>query len=221
MANPEPLRLDPDAVLWSAAPESHTGRPLLVLLHGFGVDERDLFGLAPYLPPDFVLAAARAPLAAPWPAQGYAWYPIEELTDATSDGVTAAASALLSWLDRTVNPESRVGLLGFSQGAAVSLQALREAPERISFAVVLSGYAAEGPRPGDDALAARRPPVFWGRGTDDAVIPAPLVDHTQEWLPGHVDLTARVYSGMGHGVSEVELADVNAFLNEQLRFPRS
>ena len=62
--------LDPASVLWSAEPEERAGRPALVLLHGYGADERDLFGLVPYLPAEFVIAAPRAPLAPP--AQRYA-----------------------------------------------------------------------------------------------------------------------------------------------------
>ena len=71
--------LDADAVLWSHASAERDERPLLVLLHGYGADERDLFGLVPYLPPDFAVAALRAPLAPPFPAPGYSWYPIEGL----------------------------------------------------------------------------------------------------------------------------------------------
>ena len=77
--------LDADAVLWSAEAAERAGRPLLVLLHGYGADERDLFGLAPYLPPEFVVAAVRAPLAPPWPAPGYSWYPIEGLESRDPD----------------------------------------------------------------------------------------------------------------------------------------
>ena len=52
--------LDSDAALWSAAPGERGDRPLLVLLHGYGADERDLFGLVPYLPPAYVVASVRA-----------------------------------------------------------------------------------------------------------------------------------------------------------------
>ena len=48
--------LDPDAVLWSAPAEDRGDRPLLVLLHGYGSHEGDLFGFVPHLPPEFVAA---------------------------------------------------------------------------------------------------------------------------------------------------------------------
>ncbi|MFH8252213.1 alpha/beta hydrolase [Microbacterium sp. B2969] len=209
----ETPHLDPDIVLWSGEP---AGRPLLVLLHGYGADERDLFGLVPYLPAEFAVAAVRAPLTPPWPAPGYSWYPIEGLDGQSPNRTTDAAARLLHWLDAVAPAPSPVGLLGFSQGAAVSLQAMRLAPERFAFAVNLSGYATPGDLPGDAALAERKPPVFWGRGTNDDVIPGHLVAHTVEWLPAHVDLSGRVYQGLTHSVSEPELADVRVFLDKQL-----
>lgn len=209
------LRLDPDAVLWSAPAAARADRPLLVLLHGYGADERDLFALGAHLPEDFVLAAPRAPLAPPWPAPGYSWYPIEGLESRDAGHVTAAASALIAWLD-ALAPASSVGLLGFSQGAAIALQALRLEPERFAFVVNLSGYATPGELPRDAELADLRPPVFWGRGTRDDVIPGFLVDHTTTWLPDHSTLSGRVYEGLTHSVSEQELADVRAFLTARL-----
>jgi len=213
---PEPLALDAAAVLWSHTPTDLAGRHLLVLLHGYGSDERDLFGLTAYLPAGFVVASVPAPLAPPWPMPGRSWYPIEGLDGRDASHVTAAADALIGWVDVHAAAAASVGLLGFSQGAAVSLQALRRRPGRFAFAVNLSGYVAPGDLPGDASLADLRPPVFWGRGTRDDVIPEPLVAHTVEWLPAHADLSGRVYPGLTHSVSEAELDDVTAFLAKQL-----
>lgn len=208
--------LDADAVLWSADRGERDGRPLLVLLHGYGADERDLFGLVPYLPPEFAVAAVRAPLAPPFPAPGYSWYPIEGLETRDPAHITAAARGLIEWTDAAAAAHRTIGLLGFSQGAAVALQAMRLEPARFAFAVNLSGYVTPGDLPRDSELAELRPPVFWGRGTNDDVIPDFLVAHTTEWLPGHVELSGRVYPGLTHSVSEPELADVRVFLDKQL-----
>lgn len=207
--------LDAAAALWSTPPGERGDRPLLVLLHGYGADERDLFGLVPYLPPEYVVAAVRAPLTPPFPAPGFSWYPIEGLDGRDPSHVTDAAALVLDWLE-VVAAGAVVGLLGFSQGAAVALQAMRLQPERFAFAVNLSGYVTPGSLPGDSALAERRPPVFWGRGTRDDVIPPFLVEHTAAWLPDHVDLSGRVYPGLTHSVSEQELDDVRVFLEKQL-----
>jgi phospholipase/carboxylesterase len=210
----ENLTIDDTATRWST---SDSGRmPLLVLLHGYGADEHDLFGLVPYLPEGIAVASVAAPLAPPWPMPGRSWYAIEGLDGRSPEAVTVAAEALLRWLDDAAADAPSVALLGFSQGAAVSLQALRLAPERFGSVVALSGYVAPGELPNDEALTELRPPVFWGRGTHDDVIPPELVDHTAQWLPGHSELSGRVYTGLTHSISEEELSDVHRFLTKWL-----
>lgn len=208
--------LDDAAVLWSAPPAERAGRPVLVLLHGYGSHEGDLFGLVPYLPPEFVFAAVRAPLSPPFPAPGWSWFPIEGLHARDGAAATAAARRFLAWVDETVDASASVGLLGFSQGGVIALQSLRLQPERFSFVVNLAGFVADGELPTDAALAERRPPVFWGRGSRDEVIPAARVARTVEWLPRFVDLSGRVYAGLTHSVSQDELDDVRLFLEKQL-----
>lgn len=210
----ENLTIDDTATRWSSPDRGRM--PLLVLLHGYGADEHDLFGLVPYLPEGIAVASVAAPLAPPWPMPGRSWYPIEGLDGRSSAAVTTAAEAFLRWLDATAGDAPSIALLGFSQGAAVSLQALRLAPERFGAVVALSGYAAPGELPDDEALAERRPPVFWGRGTHDDVIPPALITHTAQWLPGHSDLSGRVYTGLTHSISEEELTDVHRFLTKWL-----
>jgi phospholipase/carboxylesterase len=207
--------LDPTATLWSAEPADRAGRPLLVLLHGYGSAESDLFAFVPHLPDDLVVAAVRAPLPPPFPTPGHSWFPLEGLHGRDPELATVAAERFLAWLDEATDAET-VGLLGFSQGAVIATQAMRLRPDRFAFAVALAGYANPMPLPTDAALAARRPPLFWGRGARDEVIPQPLVAHTAQWLPDHVDLSGRVYPGLAHSVSQEELDDVVAFLRKQL-----
>ncbi len=210
--------LDPAAVLWSHPDDERAGRPLLVLLHGYGSHEQDLFGLVPHLPGDFAVAAVRAPLAPPFPTPGWSWFPIEGLYQRDARTTTAAAERFLAWLDAQAH-DGPVGLLGFSQGAVIATQALRLRPEAFAFAVTLAGYADPGPLPGDALLKEVRPPVFWGRGARDEVIPEPLVTHSVSWLPEHVELSGRVYAGLAHSVSQDELDDVVAFLRKRLDEP--
>ena len=204
-----PVRIDPDAVLWSAPERERAGRPLIVLLHGYGSHEGDLFGLSPALPLGPVIASVRAPLRA---GPGYAWWEITELGAPPRDEVDAATAALLAWLD-TVQA-TRISLLGFSQGAAMALQLLRAAPDRFAAAVCLAGFVVPGDDAGDAALVQRRPPVFWGRGTDDPVIPDSAIERTARWLPEHADAQIRIYEGLGHAVSTPELTDLVTFLRE-------
>ena len=49
-------------VLWSKPEEERAGKPLLVLLHGYGANEEDLLSLADLLPQEFAVASVRAPM---------------------------------------------------------------------------------------------------------------------------------------------------------------
>ena len=206
------MNLDTSAVLWSAPERERAGRPLLVLLHGYGSHEGDLFSLSPALPLAPVVASVRAPMSE---SGGFAWWSLDGATPGAPDpeAVDAAATAVLDWLD-TLDYTS-VSILGFSQGGAMTLQLLRHAPERFAAAVCLSGFIATETHPGDARLAEVRPPVFWGRGTSDPVIPAYAIERTTEWLPAHADATTRIYEGLGHSISTEELTDFAAFLGER------
>ncbi|HYI33873.1 MAG TPA: alpha/beta hydrolase-fold protein [Glaciibacter sp.] len=204
--------IDTDAVLWSASAADRSGRPLLLILHGFGSHEGDLFSFAPYLPLKPAIASLRAPLTA---GAGWSWFPIDVPGDPRTEALNAAALGVLQWLDSLSEQPTSIGLLGFSQGGAMAMQLMRYAPERFDFAVQLAGFVVPGEHPGDARLAEKRPPVFWGRGTLDDVIPLDAIDHTQQWLPGHSTLTERVYEGVPHSVSDAELKDVVTFLRQQ------
>src|SRR5215470_2512860 len=99
--------------------------PLLLLLHGVGSNEHDLFGLAPFLDERFLIISARAPnTLAPG---SHAWFEV----DFTPQGpvinpVQAEASrkALIAFLGEAITTYNadpkQVYLLGFSQGAIIS-----------------------------------------------------------------------------------------------------
>ena len=210
----QPLRIDPDAVLWSANDADRKGRPLLVLMHGYGSHEGDLFELAPYLPLGPVVASVRAPIPE---AGGHAWFSRGDHGpgDAGPDAADAAARAVLDWLG-TLPTAPSVGLLGFSQGAATALQVLRLDPDAVDYTVFLSGYVARGEHAGDAVLADRKPAVFWGRGTEDDIIPEHALERTLAWIPAHTSPDIRVYEGLAHGVSAQELTDVSAFISARV-----
>ena len=207
------VRIDPAAVRWSAPPAARAGRPLLVVLHGHGMDETMGSSAIDRLPPELVVASLRAPLRA---GGGYGWFPLD--ASLTVDQVDASAEAVWEWLQQQEGHPVR-GVLGVSQGAATAFQLLRLHPDAFDFAVNLAGFVAPLPHPGDAALRQRRLPVFWGRGDQDTRIPAPVVTFTSHWLRGHTALTEQVYAGLGHDVSPAEILDVIGFLIDQA--PRS
>jgi phospholipase/carboxylesterase len=208
------MPIDTEHVMWSSPERERAGRPHLILLHGYGSNEGDLFQLSPYLPLGFVIAAPRAPLPHPM-GIGFSWFPLEVETVDRAE-VDRAADDLADWIEQIAGKASRVGILGFSQGGCVGLQVLRRRPGVADALVMLASARHPEPDPGDEAMADRRPPVFSGRGTADDVIPAWRFADTADWLPDHSRLTERIYEGLGHSVSESMLTDVVAFLDVNL-----
>jgi phospholipase/carboxylesterase len=207
------VALDPACVLWSAPEPKRAGRPLIVAMHGWGYDETHLLAFAHLFPSDMVVASLRAPYPE---ADGYAWFPSQgnPIGNPQPRVANAATEGVLEWLD-TLPPASSIGLLGFSQGGAMVLQLMRQAPERFAYGVQLAGFLVDDSQSGDEVLAHRRPPVFWGRGALDTVIPRQSIGRTQCWMETHTRPEGVVYRGLGHDVAGAEVTDFVAFIARQ------
>jgi phospholipase/carboxylesterase len=206
----EPIRAGPSAP------------PLLLLLHGIGSNEEDLFGLTPYLDERFLVVSARAPVTLDY--SGYGWFHI----DFTSRGMVAdveqakkSLSMLPGFIDELVETygadQRRVYLAGFSQGAMMSLALLLTRPEKVACTVVMSGRF---PRqvlelePDREALAGK--PVLVTHGLYDPVLPVENGRAVRDYLGElPVELTYREYP-MAHEVSMESLRDVTQWLTETL-----
>jgi phospholipase/carboxylesterase len=196
--------------------------PLLVLLHGIGADEDDLFPLAAHLDPRLHVVSLRAPRDY---QVGYAWFDLGWRADGTVvpdvGQARRALADLVRWLEAAparlgVDPR-RVYLLGFSQGAMMSLGVLRTAPRRLAGVIALSGRASPEVFPGDAPAAdVAAVPLFVAHGTVDDVLPIANGRATRDLLEGLVDdFTYREYP-IGHGIGPEELRDVAAWLGRRL-----
>lgn len=235
------LRIDDEFVRWAVdgrsasaaeAREALQTRPLLLLMHGFGSFEGDLIELAPKLPTGLVCASPRAPLTAPPPiVNGYAWWPLRFGPDGliireappaefAGSGPHEAALGVLDWLDaldaQLPGGLGRIIPMGFSQGGCMVTSLLRLRPARFVCGVNCSGFVAPGVFPGDEELAAIRPPLFWGRDPEDPIVDASRIDLTAEWAPTNTELEARLYEGIAHGIGLDELRDISAFIERRL-----
>jgi phospholipase/carboxylesterase len=194
----------------SWASDAAAAPAVALLLHGYGAHERDLLGLVPELGLALPWASLRAPVELG--NGGAAWFAITTTGDPDPEPVGQATDAIWAWIDAHIDPATRVVPIGFSQGGFMATQLLRTRPERVLAPVVLAGFVLGSPQPSDDRLAVDRPAAFWGRGDADSVIPRDAVERTAAFLPGHTSLVARVYPGLGHGIGEAEIRDVQAFL---------
>ena len=203
-------QIDADVVRWrEGQPESGTG-DLLVVMHGIGSHEGDLFGLAPHLPPALTIASLRAPL--PY-GGGFAWFEFSPIDSDDHTVIDTTAAAVLHWLDGLGRDFERVHLLGFSQGGAMAVQLARLEPERFASIVHLASFVHDGELPGDAVLAAREPriPLLTTIGDLDDVIHRDKIERSAPWLDAHFDVDRRTYH-RAHSIVAEELADVVAFL---------
>ena len=198
-------------VLWSKSEESRAGKPLLVLLHGYGANEQDLLSLADMLPGEFAVASLRAPIVS---GPGYTWFPLTASIDYTLDAVKDAAAYVQDWIDSVKGNHPSVTLLGFSMGMAMATTLLRQRPADFAAVVGLSGFVVDaGPDPSfRDAELDGTLPMFWGRDQQDPVITPDKVEYTMGWVRKHVKLTKVLYAGMWHGINQQEIGHVSEFL---------
>lgn len=149
--------------------------PLLLLLHGYGSNENDLFSFANHLHPSLLVVSLRAPHALPM--MGFAWYSInfDAKQGKWSDDEEAIASRelVLQFLDELQQIHSydpiKVHLLGFSQGAILSYALGLTYPKRFASVIALSGYLNKNisqlPKP------VEAPAFYAAHGTLDEVVP--------------------------------------------------
>lgn len=208
----------------------HQGQPVLeageplelaqaaaILVHGRGARPQDiLYDLAPLL--DLPGLAFLAPAAA-----GNAWYP-NPFTAAPQTNEPSLSSAL-DTLDQVLArveehiPASQVVMLGFSQGACLTLEYVARHARRYGAVVGLSG-ALIGP-PGTPRAypgTLERTPVLLSSSDPDPYVPADLVREAGgvlRRLGGHVRV--RIYPEMGHTINADEIVDTRNLMAALLR----
>jgi thioredoxin len=160
--------------------QGSTADRLLLLVHGFGADERDLGGLLPYLDPDgrFVTVLPRGPVATPG-MPGFAWYDFGLPPAERDTAFSSALGQLDDLLDEAAAEHdlSRADAIvgGFSQGAGLTLALALRGSDRphplgvlaLSPALPEASLAGIGP----DWDAATKIPVLLQHGTNDPLVP--------------------------------------------------
>jgi len=182
-------------------------RAAMILLHGRGATAADIMTVAAELiHPGFAYLAPQA--------EGNAWYPHPftaplEQNEPYLSAALAVIENLLAKVEATI-PAQRVILLGFSQGACLTLEFAARHARRYGGVVGLSGGLI-GPSdtlrdyPGDFSGT----PVFLGCSDIDPHIPKERVLETAEVFKRMgAKVTMRLYPGMGHTVSQEEIESV-------------
>lgn len=179
-------------------------RAAMILVHGRGASAADIMTIGAEMM--FPGVAYFAPQAA-----GSAWYPNPftaplETNEPYLSSALEVLSSLLAKVEATV-PASKVVLLGFSQGACLTLEFAARHAQRYGGVVGLSGglIGPDGtPRdyPGD----FQRTPVFLGcSDVDPYISKARVIEAGQVFERMGADVIVRLYPGMAHTVNEEEI----------------
>ena len=186
---------------------------LLVLMHGVGSNERDLIGLAPYVPPQFHVLSLRAPHA--MGVDAYAWFQFTVDRDGTRHIDQAQEREARALVQQCVEqasrqlqiPAERVVVGGFSQGGIMSLSLLLTQPQLLDAVLVWHSRLLPEALPEQASSDAFSGKSAWiSHGSYDNVIPLTsahrIRDHLQA-LP--LSLSYHEYPGV-HEIRPEELA---------------
>jgi phospholipase/carboxylesterase len=188
-----------------AGEDLRTAQAAMILLHGRGATAEDIMTVASEVQlPGWAFLAPQA--------AGNTWYPnpFTAPIEANEPYLTAALDTVSRLVERveTSVPTERLVLLGFSQGASLTLTWSVRNARRYGAIVGLSGglIGPEGtPREYPGSFAGT--PVFLGCSDVDPYIPMPrVVDAGEVMKRMGADVTVRFYPGMGHmvGIEELE-----------------
>ena len=193
--------------------------PLLLLLHGYGSNDSDLFSFATELPDEYYVISARAPYDLQYGS--YAWYAIN--FDADQNKFSDHDQAILS-RDLVVRfieelkvkfpiDSSNITLIGFSQGSILSYSIALSYPNIVQRVGALSGYLnldinSENFQKNDFSNLK----IFASHGTVDQVIPVEWARKTDPILKSlGINSTYKEYP-IGHGVSPQNFFDLKDWL---------
>lgn len=195
--------------------------PLLLLLHGYGSNEEDLFSFASEFPEEYFVVSAQAPY--PLMYGSYAWYAINFDADENkfSDIHQAKQSRdlIVNFIDELTNKypidPKKVTLIGFSQGAILSYAIGLSYPEKVSKIVAMSGYLnTEMAKENFEENNFSNLKIFVSHGTVDQVIPVEWARKTGPVLEKlGIKFVYKEYP-VGHGVAPQNFYDFRNWLEE-------
>jgi phospholipase/carboxylesterase len=197
--------------------------PLLLMLHGFGSNEHDLFSMAPMLNQKALVVSLRAPHSLPW--GGFAWYEIDftQLGRGRMSNIEQARESMQLLLEEIPLIQQRYGtdpeqtwLMGFSQGCILSYALALNQPRSFSRVMALSGYILKELVPVNYQIQSlKNLDFFVSHGTHDEVLPVEWARTAVEILEKlNINHQYREYP-MGHGINPQCFDDLKKWLKER------
>lgn len=198
--------------------------PLVLMIHGYGSHENDLFGMADALPPEMHIVSVRAPRSMGF--GGFAWYEINFAESGNKINNIEQAEEARDMLRTFVRefrqafalPQNPLWLFGFSQGTILSYAYALNYPTEVQKVIALSGYVLS------DIIPEKYKPAevqhldfFVSHGTEDPVLPIQAARQSVEFLERlNVSHQYREYP-VGHGVAPENFRDLQQWIAKRLQ----
>lgn len=189
--------------------------PLLIMLHGYGSNEEDLFSFAEELDSQYTVLSVRAPYDLPF--GGHAWFNIDFTPDGIKvyddqeiqESLNRIKEFVLQAKEQYHSKNKKTVLAGFSQGAILSYLLGLTQPDLIDGVLAMSGFIRE------NSILQLAPPseleklaIFVTHGTEDPVIPISQARASKAFLEKNkLNFEYREYP-MAHGLSPQCLQDI-------------
>ncbi|MEM7126553.1 MAG: dienelactone hydrolase family protein [Chloroflexota bacterium] len=202
--------------------------PLIIGLHGYGINEMQMKTLVNVqLNQPFIYLAPRAPYI--HPTGGYAWFPVDSISNgdkgrefhvdpaSVQSSLQLIAELIPLAVERYQADPNRVFIIGYSQGAAMSIAFMLSHPELLAGGAAMSGQLldeakslASKARNGNPARESK--PFFLGYGTKDPFITQSDMLNTIAFMEsGGVNVTYHEYP-IPHVVSQQQLRDLERWI---------
>lgn len=193
--------------------------PLILLLHGYGSNEQDLFSFASELPEEYFVISARAPYDLQYGS--YAWYAInfdaDENKFSDHDQARTSRDLIAGFIDELIEnypiDKENITLIGFSQGTILSYAVALSYPEKVQRIVALSGYLNEEIiKDNFQENDFGNLKMFISHGTVDQVIPVDWAKKAPSILEKLGIKTVYKEYPVGHGVAPQNFFDLKNWL---------
>ena len=197
--------------------------PLLIMLHGYGSDEHDLFSFASELAEELFIISIKAPYTLQ--PYGNAWYAINFDADQNkwSDNVQAIQSRDLvaQFIEEACDlypvDKNKITLLGFSQGTILSYSVALTYPEKVKNIIALSGYINEDIIQADFVNKDYSHLNFYcSHGSLDQVIPIEWARKAPQYLSKHNIKHTYNEFPVGHGVAPQNFYEFRNWLSNKV-----
>lgn len=206
-------------------PAPAQGSPTLVMIHGRGANEGDIYELVPFVDRRVLVVAPRGPMQVDDNPRG-SWCWSVQKSDGQPDpaileeSVRKLSALILQLSDLTgvkVDP-TQVYIGGFSQGGLLSLEMAAQYPDLLAGILPQSGFSSPEAAQKLRAGSFRGKPAWVAHGTRDPILPVEKGRQVKEILEaGGVEVSYKEYN-FGHVTSPESRRDLANWLNPRLRF---